>query len=119
MTSENTECIFCKMVFGEIPVTKIYENENFFSILDINQDIKGHALIISKKHFTTILELPNSTGNEFLDCVKSTSLNLMKKHNASGFNVVDNNFESAGQIVEHFHVHILPRTKDDGLDILA
>jgi histidine triad (HIT) family protein len=107
------------MSIGEIPVKIIYENENFFSILDINQDIKGHALIISKKHFSTLLELPNSLGSEFLDCVKSTSLRLMKEYSADGFNVINNNFESAGQIVKHFHVHILPRTKGDGLNVIA
>jgi histidine triad (HIT) family protein len=110
------DCIFCKISQGEIPKKKIYENENFFSILDVNQKIKGHALIISKKHFANILELPNSQGNELLNCIKNTSLKLMKEYNAEGFNVLNNNFEAAGQLVKHFHVHIFPRKKNDGLN---
>jgi histidine triad (HIT) family protein len=111
------DCIFCKISEGKIPAEKIYENENFFSILDINQKIPGHALIVSKKHFGTILDLPAVSGAQLLDCIKNVSLKLMKKYNASGFNLVGNNFESAGQIVEHFHMHIIPRKKDDGIKI--
>lgn len=111
------DCIFCKISEGEIPAEKIYENENFFSILDINQKIPGHALIVSKKHFETILDLPSISGAQFLDCVKNTSLKLMKKYNSSGFNLIENNFESAGQIVKHFHAHILPRRKNDGVEV--
>jgi histidine triad (HIT) family protein len=112
-----SDCIFCKMSNGEIPIHKIYENENFFSILDINQTTKGHALVISKKHFTTILEMPNSLGTELLNCIKITSLKLIEKYNADGFNIVNNNFESAGQLVKHVHLHILPRTKNDKVDM--
>lgn len=107
------------MVLGEIPAEKIYENENFFSVLDINQTIKGHALVISKKHFENILDTPSILGSQLLDCIKNTSLKLIKKYHAEGFNVINNNFESAGQIVKHFHIHILPRTKEDGLNIIA
>ncbi len=114
-----SDCIFCKIASGEIPAKKIYENENFFSILDLNQDIKGHALIISKKHFTTLLEMPNSLGSELLNCIKTTSLKLMEEHKADGFNLISNNFESAGQIVKHVHFHILPRTKGDRLNIIT
>jgi histidine triad (HIT) family protein len=107
------------MSSGEIPVKKIYENANFFSILDINQEIKGHALVICKKHFETVLSLPNSLGTEVLDCTKNTALKLMNEYHAEGFNVLNNNFEVAGQIVNHFHLHILPRRKDDGINLLT
>ncbi len=107
------DCIFCKIVKGEISVEKIYENDNFFSTLDTNPKVKGHTLIISKKHFENILELPNALASELLDCIKETAIMLMKKYNAEGFNVMNNNFESAGQVVSHFHFHILPRRKDD------
>lgn len=108
-------CIFCKMVNGEIPIKKIYENDNFFSILDQDQTIKGHGLIISKKHFENILDMPNSLGSELLDCIKKTALKLIDENKASGFNVVNNNFGSAGQIVKHVHFHILPRKEGDGM----
>jgi histidine triad (HIT) family protein len=113
------DCLFCKMSSGEIPVKKIYENSNFFSIFDINQEIKGHALVICKKHFDNSLSLPNSLGAELLDCTKNTALKLMKEDHADGFNVLNNNFKSAGQIVNHFHLHILPRRKDDGINLPA
>ena len=106
-------CIFCRISKGEILYKKIYENENFFSIPDANPKVEGHSLVISKKHFETMLDLPVSLGSELLDCIKKTSLELMKKFDANGFNVMQNNFEIAGQVVKHVHFHILPRKKND------
>lgn len=113
------ECVFCKMAFGEINVRKIYENDNFFSIPDAHPRVKGHSLIISKRHFKTFLDLPGSLGAELLDCIKETALIIMKQTNSKGFNLVNNNFKDAGQIVEHVHFHILPRRKDDGVSIVG
>jgi|TARA_Y100000310_G_C20324725_1_gene642407 histidine triad (HIT) family protein len=108
------DCIFCKIREGELPNEKvIHENDNFFSIFDVAPQVEGHALIISKRHFETVLDLPGSLGQELLDCIKNTALILIKEKNVDGFNIVQNNFESAGQVVKHFHVHILPREKDD------
>ena len=109
------DCIFCKIATGKIPSKKIYENGNFFSIPDAKPAGKGHSLVISKKHFETSLDLPDSLAAELLDCVKKTSLKLMKEFDGEGFNVLNNNFESAGQVVNHIHFHILPRRKGDGL----
>ena len=119
LMSRREDCIFCKMARGEIPSEKICENDNFFSILDRNQDIKGHALVISKRHFFNTLDLPSLVGADFLECIKETSLKLMKNYNAGGFNMLGNNFKSAGQIVEHFHVHILPRKDEDGVSVVG
>jgi histidine triad (HIT) family protein len=101
------------MADGEIKIKKIYENDNFFSIPDANQKVDGHSLIISKKHFKTTLDLPNTIGPELLDCIKRTAVELVKEHKAEGFNIVNNNFSAAGQVVEHVHYHILPRKKGD------
>jgi len=106
-------CIFCKVAEGKIPSEKIYENDSFFSVPDIKPVVKGHSLIISKKHFETSLNLPNSLGPELLDCIKGTSLKLIDKYNADGFHITNNNFEAANQIVKHVHFHILPRKKGD------
>ena len=111
------DCIFCKIAKGEVPAERIYENDNFFSVLDANPCTEGHSLIISKKHFETILDMPNSLAPELFDCIKKTALKLMNEKKAEGFNVVNNNFESAGQIVKHAHFHILPRKKGDGFKI--
>ena len=112
------ECIFCKIAKEKIP-ERIFENRNFFSIFDINQKIPGHALSISKKHFENVLEMPTTMGSEFLDCIKNTVLKLMEKYHASGFNIINNTFESAGQIVKHVHFHILPRKEGDGMKIIS
>ena len=69
--------------------------------------------MISKKHFETSLDIPNELGSKVLDCIKETANKLMKKYNSSGFNVVNNNFKSAGQIVPHVHFHMLPRKEGD------
>jgi|TARA_Y100000031_G_scaffold110060_1_gene121094 histidine triad (HIT) family protein len=108
------DCIFCK-IEKENSEKKIYENDSFFSIYDINPLVEGHSLVISKKHFKTTLDVQNSLGPELLDCIKNTALKLIKEKNIEGFNVVNNNFEVAGQAVPHVHFHIIPRKKGDEL----
>ena len=109
-------CVFCKIA-NENSEKKIYENGNFFSISDKNPIIEGHSLVIPKKHFETVLDLPNSLGPELLDCIKNTSLKLIKEKKADGFNVINNTFKAAGQLVNHVHFHIIPRKENDGLKI--
>ena len=109
------DCIFCKMAKGTIPTEKIYSNDNFFSMLDANPIVAGHSLVISKKHFETVFDMPNSLGSELFDCIKKTAFKLMEKYRAEGFNIMNNNFEVAQQIVKHVHFHILPRKKGDGV----
>ncbi len=105
------DCIFCKIASGEVTSDKIYENDSFFSMPDKNQQIEGHSLVISKRHFKTTLDMPSTVGTELLDCVKQTALKVLDSEKADGFNLVQNNFESAGQVVNHVHFHILPRKK--------
>lgn len=112
-------CAFCKIAKGEISAEKIYENKNFFSIPDKNPQTEGHSLVISKKHFNTILELNSTLGSELIDCIKNTAIKIIKKTKSEGFNVINNNFKSAGQLIPHVHFHIVPRKKGDGLNILA
>lgn len=111
------DCIFCKISQGEIKIERIYENDNFFSVPDANPIVPGHTLVISKKHFENVLDLPASLGNELIDVVKKTSEILIKKYNCEGINVINNNFEAAGQVVKHVHFHIIPRKKNDGLKL--
>ena len=110
-----TDCIFCKIIGGEIPAEKIYENDNFVSFPDANQKTEGHSLVVPKKHYATTLDMPASLGQELLDCIKKTSLKLMENNKAEGFNIVNNNFRVAGQVVDHVHFHLLPRKKGDSL----
>ena len=113
----NTNCVFCNIARGKIKSEIIYENSSFFSVFDTAPQIKGHALVISKKHFKNSLDLPNIFGPELLDCIKNTAIKLMKQYKSDGFNIVNNNFKSAGQIVDHIHFHILPRKSKDGYSL--
>ena len=116
---EDNDCVFCKILKGEIKSDIVYSDDNFFGILDIHPVAEGHTLIISKKHFKTILDMPSSLGCELIDAVKKVSLDLIKQKKAEGFNLLVNTNESAGQIVHHFHAHVIPRKKNDGVNFLV
>lgn len=107
------DCIFCKIVKGEIPAEKVWEDSKFLAFLDANPRIKGHSLVIPKKHFDTFMDLDKETSSNYFDAIKKTAETLIKKYNADGFNIVLNNGESAGQIIPHAHFHIIPRKKGD------
>lgn len=113
----NKDCIFCKIARGEIDSAKIWEDDSFFVIKDINPKTKGHSLVIPKKHYKTLLDMPDSLLGEFLEVAKKTAFKLMKEEKAEGFNLIMNNYESAGQIVHHAHLHILPRKRGDGFRV--
>jgi histidine triad (HIT) family protein len=114
--NKDKDCIFCKIIRGEIPSEKILESENFIVIKDINPKVSGHSLVISKKHFKTFLDMPNLLFGEFLETAKKAVLKLIDGEKAQGFNLVMNNYEVAGQLVPHIHLHILPRKKDDNFN---
>ena len=109
------DCLFCKIVKREIKSDFVYEDDNFIAILDIKPKSSGHTLIIPKKHFRNILDMPSSMGNELLGVIKEISLKLIKEGKAEGVNVIINNESAAGQVVFHSHFHIIPRKIGDGL----
>jgi histidine triad (HIT) family protein len=111
----NNDCIFCKIVKGEIPASKTYEDENFIGILDVKPKAKGHTLIIPKKHYRNLLDMPGTLGTEMIEAIKEIGLKMIKDKNGEGFNVVINNEPAAGQVVFHAHIHIIPRKTGDGL----
>lgn len=111
-------CIFCKIVSGEIPCTKVYEDDLFLGFLDINGVTKGHTLIVPKKHFSNLLELDNEHASKVLIACKNVMTKLKDNQDIKGFNIINNNGEAAGQTVHHFHVHIIPRYNDDKVCIL-
>lgn len=111
------ECIFCKIVAGEIPCAKIFETEHFLAFLDIAPVRPGHTLVVSKGHYPTLFELPAELGNELVGVLQIVSRAVKEGLGADGFNVGMNNFKAAGQLVHHAHIHIIPRATDDGLEL--
>ncbi len=110
-------CIFCRIVNGEIPSEKILETENFIVIKDVHPKTAGHSLVIPKEHYKTLLDIPSYLNKEFLETVKTVSLKIMEETSSKGFNLVMNNNSIAGQVVMHAHMHILPRKEGDGFRI--
>ena len=112
------DCIFCKIANGSIPSKTIYEDEKFRVILDLGPATKGHALILPKEHYADIYEIPEETIGDAMKLAKKMAGLMTDKLGCDGFNIVQNNGEAAGQTVKHFHVHLIPRYKDDGQHIL-
>lgn len=111
------DCIFCKLANGDIPSNSIYEDEDFNVILDAAPAAKGHAIIIPKTHATNLFELPEDCAAKIMVVAKKCGKALMDTFECDGLNVLQNNGEAAGQTVFHLHVHLIPRFKDDDIDI--
>ncbi len=107
-------CIFCKIINGEIPSHVLYEDEQFKVILDVNPATKGHALILPKEHYANLYELPEETAADAMKLAQRMMRKMTEKLDCDGFNIVQNNGEAAGQTVFHFHMHLIPRYKNDG-----
>jgi histidine triad (HIT) family protein len=116
-----SNCIFCKIIKGEIPTdSKIFEDENCFVFLSISPVNFGHALVIPKKHFENIYEVPDELIAKLSVAIKKTAKAVKKAVNAHGINIANNNERPAGQVVPHLHFHIIPRfSKDGDINILA
>ncbi|MCX6752929.1 MAG: HIT family protein [Candidatus Nomurabacteria bacterium] len=110
-------CIFCKIIKGEIPCTKIYENDKVLAFLDIEPINKGHTLIIPKEHSQNIYETSDENLSEIIKIAKKISIAIKTTMKADGINVHMNNNHAAGQRVFHTHIHIIPRYDNDGLDM--
>ena len=113
----HNDCIFCKIAKGEIPSATIFENADFKVILDVAPAAKGHSLIIPKEHFKDIFELDSDTAAKLFTLAAAVARELKAELKCDGLNVLQNNGEVAGQTVFHFHMHLIPRYNDDGLDI--
>ena len=111
------DCIFCKIANGEIPSKALYEDEDFRVILDLGPATKGHALILPKEHAANLYELPDELAAKTLVLAKKMATIMTEKLQCDGFNLVQNNGEAAGQTVQHFHMHLIPRYENDGQKI--
>ena len=110
---KDVNCIFCKIASGEIPSATLYEDENFRVILDVGPASKGHALILPKDHYANINELPEEIVAKAFVLAKQMAARLTAALDCDGFNILQNNGETAGQTVFHFHIHLIPRYQND------
>lgn len=102
-------CIFCQIINGEIPSTKVYEDNDVLAILDISQTTYGHTLVIPKKHYDNILEMPSDELSNLIVKTQDIAKKIIKNLDAKGCNILANTNEVAGQTVMHAHIHIIPR----------
>lgn len=103
------ECVFCRIINGEIPAVKVYEDERTVAIMDIMPSSPGHTLILTKRHYLNILELPEKELDAVALATQRIAHAVMKGIKPDGFNIQVNTNEAAGQVVPHFHLHIIPR----------
>lgn len=112
-------CIFCRIVRKEIPSTVVYEDDHVLGFLDVSPVRPGHTLIIPKAHYPQILDVPQDLAGPLLLATQKVGHALMKATGAQGFNMLQNNFAAAGQMVYHVHWHLIPRSEGDGLRLWA
>ena len=111
----NEDCLFCKIISGEIPSQVVRETDHTLAFLDINPVHAGHTLVVPKWHATDLFEVSSESWAQVMEEVRQLAPAIKEATKADGLNIVMNNRRSAGQLVDHVHVHIVPRYTDDGL----
>ena len=106
------DCIFCKIIKGDIPSYRIFENDSLYVFMDINPNSNGHLLIVPKEHVVNVLDVKNEFTSEALEVIKEKLYPLLKEQlNIDGLTITQNNF--LGQDVKHYHIHLIPRYSKD------
>lgn len=103
------DCLFCKIIKGEIPASKVYEDSDVVAFLDIFPFTRGHTVVVPVKHHETFLDFPDDEMGRYFSVLKNLARQIKTNLEADGINIVQNNFRAAGQIVFHMHYHIIPR----------
>lgn len=111
------DCIFCKIVKGEIPAAKIYEDDDVLVFLDITPDTRGHSLVIPKMHFESVFDVDDVVLQKVIVAGRHLAVQMKRVLGAVAVNLNSNNGERAGQIIPHFHFHVIPRYENDGLQM--
>ncbi len=114
---KDNDCIFCKIAAGEIPSATLYEDDDFRVILDLGPASKGHALIIPKEHYRNLYDIDEELASKAIILAKKMVKKMTDVLGCDGYNIVQNNEEAAGQTVFHFHMHLIPRYKDDNVGL--
>lgn len=115
---KHDDCLFCKIVAGEIPAAKVYEDEHVLAFMDISQVTTGHTLIIPKEHTQDIYDTSSEVASKLFAQVPKIANAIKKAYNPAGLNLLNNNEVAAGQSVFHTHIHLIPRYgNDDGFGL--
>ncbi len=111
-------CLFCDIINGTIPSSRVYEDDVCVAVLDIAQTTKGHTLVVPRAHFDNILECDSQTLHHLIEVTQKLASQIMEKLGAAGCNILVNTNEAAGQTIKHMHIHIIPRyDESDGITI--
>ncbi len=114
------DCIFCKLANGDIPARVIYEDDEFAVFMDAAPASKGHALVVPKEHYSCLYDIPDEKAAKAIKVAKKVALKMKEELNTDGLNIVQNNGETAGQTVFHFHMHVIPRySSDDNTGVIG
>ena len=106
-------CVFCKIIKGQIPSSKIYEDDYSLAFLDIGPFTKGHSIVVPKNHYVNLLDFPEDEMKNYFSALKKVTTKIKVNLEADGVNIMQNNFKAAGQVVNHLHFHVIPRWKND------
>ena len=109
------ECVFCRIVRGELPPMKVYEDDYTLAFMDNAGDVDGHMLVIPKVHCESVLDCDAETARRVMDTVKRVSGHLVQNCGYEGVDLMSANGKAAGQTMFHWHIHIIPRKTGDGL----
>ena len=109
-----TDCVFCRIVAGELPSCRLREDDDTLAFMDIGPIVKGHALVIPKLHFVGIHDTPPGLLKNLVCVVREIADAQKKALGADGINVIQSNGRAAGQVVPHIHFHVIPRFENDG-----
>lgn len=114
---QEKDCLFCRIVRGDIPSSKVYEDDFVYAFLDIAPSLPGHTLVVPKNHYQNILDMDIGEASHIFAAIQKIAPAMMKVTGAEGFHVLQNNNEVAGQTVFHTHFHIIPRKAGDGMTL--
>jgi len=115
---KHEDCLFCKIIDGEVPVAKVYEDENVYAFMDISQVTDGHTLVIPKVHTKDIYEMDEQVASEIFATIPKIAKAIKVAKKPAGLNILNNNEIMAGQSVYHFHLHLIPRYNEkDGFNV--
>ena len=114
---EQDKCIFCQIASKQMPTNAVYEDERTIAFLDIRPSSPGHTLVVPKKHYETLLDVPEDEAAHLLKVVKHVAAGIVESMKADGFNLLQNNKQAGYQLIPHMHFHVVPRFKNDGLPL--